>query len=57
VAVEIGIGVAEDDDPGRVEVGEVSCDENVLIVSVGVFGTKLCVVDGLWPVAIRFESS
>jgi len=56
VAVEVAIGVAEDDDPGRVEVGEVSGDEDVMIVSVGVFGTKLCVVEGLLLVAIGLVS-
>jgi hypothetical protein len=48
VGVEVGTGVVEDDDPGRVEV-DWSGDEDIEKLSVEVFGTKVCVVERLLP--------
>jgi hypothetical protein len=55
VAVEDGIGVAEDDESGRVEV-EKSGDGDIMGLSVGVFGTKLCVAEDSLPVAVELVS-
>lgn len=55
MAVEEGIGVAEDDESGRVEV-EKSGDGDIMGLSVGVFGTKLCVAEDSLPVAVELVS-
>jgi hypothetical protein len=55
VTVEEGIGVAEDDESGRVEV-ENSGDGDIMRLSVGVFGTKLCVAEDSLPVAVELVS-
>jgi hypothetical protein len=55
VAIEKGIGVAEDDESGRVEV-EKSGDGDIMGLSVGVFRTKLCVAEDSLPVAVELVS-
>jgi hypothetical protein len=54
-AVEEGMEVSEDDDAGRVEV-EKPGDGDIMGLSVGVFGTKLCVAEDSLPVAVELVS-